>query len=83
MERSTRCPASTRKHGGGTRGEFIRRIVRHLETKCPEAVLGYHTCGQSTAEWFYVGVWEGGMPGFEPVARPGLPRMAQGKTRHR
>lgn len=49
--------------------EFIRRIVRHLETKYPESVLGYHTCGQGTAEWFYDGVWEGKTPGFEPVAR--------------
>lgn len=49
--------------------EQIKLIVRHLESKYPNSVIGYHPCGQNTGEWFYEGLWDRNTPGFEPQAR--------------
>ena len=46
-------------------GDVLRRLVRHLESRYGDHILGYHPCGQNTGEWFYDRVWEGLLPGFE------------------
>ena len=46
-------------------GEAMRLLVRHLEQKYGDHMLGYHPCGQHTGEWFYDRSWEGLLTGFE------------------
>jgi len=46
-------------------GEMLRLLVRHLEDKYRDHMLGYHPCGQNTGEWFYDRVWENLIPSFE------------------
>jgi beta-galactosidase len=46
-------------------GEATRLLVRHLEQKYGDHMLGYHPCGQHTGEWFYDRGWENLMPSFE------------------
>ncbi len=47
-------------------GEALRGLVRYLESRYGNHIIGYHPCGQNTGEWFYDRVWEGLLPGFEP-----------------
>ncbi|MGC8785303.1 MAG: hypothetical protein ACP5RN_13075 [Armatimonadota bacterium] len=46
-------------------GDVLCQLVRHLESRYGDHILGYHPCGQNTGEWFYDRVWEGLLPGFE------------------
>lgn len=46
-------------------GEMLRLLVRHLEDKYTDHMLGYHPCGQNTGEWFYDRVWENLIPSYE------------------
>lgn len=46
--------------------ENVTALVKHLEQKYGEHMLGYHTSGHNTGEWFYDKVWEGKLGGFEP-----------------
>lgn len=46
----------------------IRLMVRHLEEKYGDRIIGYHPCGQTSAEWFYIGMWDGRLTGFEEAA---------------
>lgn len=48
--------------------ENVVELVKHLEQKYGDHMLGYHTSGQNTGEWFYDRVWEGRLAGFEPPA---------------
>lgn len=47
-------------------GDLLRQLVNRLESRYGDHILGYHPCGQNTAEWFYDRVWEGLLPSFEP-----------------
>jgi hypothetical protein len=60
---SIHCPAWRRDAAA-----YLTALVKHLEEKFPENMIGYHPCGQETAEWFYSQFWEGKTPGFEASA---------------
>lgn len=47
--------------------EMVHNFVQHLESKFGNHILGYHLCAQNTGEWFYDGIWDNVLPGFEPV----------------
>jgi len=59
----------------------LRLLVRHLEAKWGNHVLGYHVAGQSAGEWFYDWTWTKIMPNFETPFRDGFRRWL--KTRYR
>ena len=50
----------------------IANLINILERKYPNNIIGYHVCGQNSAEWFYEGFWDGKYSGFEPAARDGF-----------
>ncbi len=50
----------------------IANLIAILEKKYPNNMIGYHVCGQNSAEWFYEGFWDGKDQGFEPPARDGF-----------
>lgn len=50
----------------------IANLIRLLEKKYPNNMIGYHVCGQNSAEWFYEGLWDRKYPGFEPPALDGF-----------
>ncbi|MHB1460776.1 MAG: beta-galactosidase [Armatimonadota bacterium] len=50
----------------------IANLIGILEKKYPNNMIGYHVCGQNSAEWFYEGFWDGKYEGFEPPARDGF-----------
>ncbi len=50
----------------------IANLIAILEKKYPNNIIGYHVCGQNSAEWFYEGFWDGKYSGFEPAARDGF-----------
>jgi beta-galactosidase len=60
---SIHCPAWRRDAA-----VYLTTLVKHLEEKYPGNMIGYHPCGQETAEWFYSQFWEGKTPGFEAAA---------------
>ena len=37
--------------------EHLRQLVTHLEDKYGDHIIGYHLCGQNSAEWFYIESW--------------------------
>lgn len=47
----------------------VAAFVRRLEQKYGGHMLGYHTSGQNTGEWFYDRGWEGRLSGYEPPGR--------------
>lgn len=57
----------------------ITNLINILEKKYPNNIIGYHVCGQNSAEWFYEGFWDGKYPGFEPPARDGFRRYLKNK----
>ncbi len=57
----------------------LRLLVRHLEDKFGQNVLGYHVAGQSAGEWFYDWTWTKIMPNFETPFRDGFRRWLQEK----
>lgn len=59
--------------------ENVRALVRHLEEKYGDHMLGYHPTGQHTGEWFYDRVWEGRLGGFEKPARDEFRTYLKGK----
>ena len=46
----------------------IGNVIRLLEARYGDHIIGYHVCGQSTAEWFYDGFWDGKYAGYEAPA---------------
>ncbi len=56
----------------GDAARQVRLLVEHLEEKYGDRIIGYHPCGQSTAEWFYEGMWQGKLSGYEPPALAGF-----------
>ena len=50
----------------------IANLIQILEKRYPNNMIGYHVCGQNSAEWFYEGFWDGKYTGFEPPARDGF-----------
>ncbi len=61
--------------------ENVTALVKHLEEKYGDHILGYHPSGQHTGEWFYDRAWEGRLSGFEPPARDQFRAFL--KTRYR
>ncbi|MBU0608641.1 MAG: hypothetical protein KKI08_12200 [Armatimonadetes bacterium] len=59
--------------------EALRLLIRHLEAKYGDHIVGYHPCAQSAGEWFYDHTWEKIMPCFEEPFRQGFARWAQGR----
>jgi beta-galactosidase len=59
--------------------EALRLLIRHLEGKYGEHMLGYHPCAQSAGEWFYDHTWEKIMPCFEEPFRQGFAQWAQSR----
>jgi len=57
----------------------IGRLVRLLEARYGDHMIGYHVCGQYSAEWFYDGFWEGKYAGFEKPAIEGFRRYLRTK----
>lgn len=57
----------------------VSTMVRHLEEKYGDHIVGYHPCGQTSAEWFYEGMWDGRLASFEGAARDGFRRYLRGK----
>ena len=57
----------------------LRAFVRHCEAKYGANMLGYHPCGQHTAEWFYDRSWEPVHNGFEEAFRSGFAAWARRK----
>ena len=57
--------------GSGAAEGLCDRVlfVRRLEQKYGGHMLGYHTSGQNTGEWFYDRGWEGRLSGYEPPGR--------------
>jgi len=53
----------------------IQSMVRHLEAKYGDNIIGYHPCGQTSAEWFFQGMWDGRVPSLEPAAAAGFRRF--------
>jgi beta-galactosidase GanA len=47
----------------------LRLLVRHLEARYGDHILGYHISAQSAGEWFYDWTWEPIMPCFEEPFR--------------
>ncbi len=45
--------------------KHLRSLIRHLERKYSNHIVGYHPCGQNTGEWFFDRIWEGREAGFE------------------
>lgn len=41
-------------------------LIKHLETKYPDHMAGYHPNGQNTGEWFYFDSWERPLNGYAP-----------------
>ncbi len=56
-------------------------MIRHLEEKYGDRIIGYHPCGQTSAEWFYYGMWEGKLPGLERPALDGFRSYLEDKYR--
>lgn len=46
--------------------ENVGALVKHLEEKYGDHMLGYHTFGQNSGEWFYDRVVQGWLASFEP-----------------
>lgn len=61
-------------------GESLRLLVRHLESRYSEHLIGYHPCGQNTGEWFYDRVWEGLLPSFEPPMQSAFRRYLRDRN---
>jgi len=57
----------------------VATLVRHLEAKYGDHMVGYHPCGQTSAEWFYEGMWDGRLASFEGVATEGFRRFLRGR----
>jgi hypothetical protein len=57
----------------------LRVFVRHCEEKFGDHMLGYHPCGQHTAEWFYERSWEPVYHGFEEAFRSAFSDWALAK----
>ncbi|MCY2932176.1 MAG: beta-galactosidase, partial [Planctomycetota bacterium] len=57
----------------------IGHFVRLLEARYGAHMIGYHVCGQNTAEWFYEGFWEDMHGGFEPPAAAGFRRFLKAR----
>jgi len=47
--------------------DALRKLVRHLEEKYGDHIIGYMPCGQNTGEWFYYDSWEGKLNCYEPA----------------
>ncbi len=45
----------------------LSALVTHLESRFPEAIAGYHPCGQNTGEWFYEDTWNSPLNGYAPA----------------
>jgi hypothetical protein len=54
-------------------------LVRHLEAKYGDHMVGYHPCGQTSAEWFYEGMWDGRLSGLEGAGEAGFRAYLRGK----
>ena len=50
-------------------GEHTAALIKHVEEKFGDHIIGYHPCGQNTGEWFFDMTWEGRLSGFEPPAK--------------
>ncbi|MBI3923514.1 MAG: beta-galactosidase [Armatimonadetes bacterium] len=73
-------PASI--HSAAWRRDASRQIailVKHLEEKYGDRIVGYHPCGQTSAEWFFEGMWDGRLASCEGAAREGFRRFLKGK----
>ncbi len=57
----------------------LRLLLRHLEAKWGEHMLGYHVTAQSAGEWFYDQTWEPIMPCFEEPFRAAFAAWAKAK----
>jgi beta-galactosidase len=57
----------------------VSAMVRHLEAKYGDHIIGYHPCGQTSAEWFFHGMWEGRLGGFEGAALTGFRKYLAAK----
>lgn len=47
--------------------DALKKLVKHLEEKFGDHIIGYHPCGQNTGEWFYCDSWEGKLNCYEPA----------------
>ncbi|MBC7330527.1 beta-galactosidase, partial [bacterium] len=47
--------------------EALKKLVKHLEEKYGDHIIGYMPCGQNTGEWFYYDSWEGKLNCYEPA----------------
>jgi len=61
-------------------GQSLVLLVRHLEAKYGDHVLGYHPCGQHTGEWFYDRSWEARLAGFEAPMQEAFRRCVHDDT---
>lgn len=46
--------------------ERLTALIRHLESRFGEQLVGYHPTGQNTGEWFWMDSWTGALPGYAP-----------------
>ncbi|MFQ6098342.1 MAG: carbohydrate binding domain-containing protein, partial [Armatimonadota bacterium] len=61
--------------------EHLRALVRHLEERYGEHMLGYHPCGQNTGEWFYDESWSNRLNGFSEAMSVGFRDWVRRKYR--
>ena len=59
--------------------EALRLLIRHLEGRYSEHMLGYHFSAQSAGEWFYDWTWEPIMPCFEEPFRQAFAKWAESR----
>ena len=57
----------------------LRALVRYLEEKYGDHILGYHPTGQHTGEWFYFRSWEPRLSDFSPAMNRGFGSWARAK----
>lgn len=62
--------------------EALRKLVRHLEEKYGDHIIGYMPCGQNTGEWFYYDSWEGKLNCYEPAFEKAFRRWLREKYRN-
>ena len=59
----------------------IGHLIRLLEARYGDRMVGYHVCGQHSAEWFYDGFWDGKHAGFEPAAEAAFREFLRNRYR--
>jgi beta-galactosidase len=64
--RGTKASISDRRYRADA-AAYIEQVSRHLLEAFPNNFAGIHPSGQNTGEWFYEGMWNAPMSGYDPA----------------